>query len=130
MNTPTLPANVAQFLDAVNQADLPALLQVFAEDSIVNDQLQECRGLAAIEEWARREVIGERLSFRAIECLHHYGHCVVTVHADGDFDKRGLPDPLEFHLYFTFAEGRIVQLIVLRDHAGVSRLEALLRSRP
>jgi hypothetical protein len=130
VNPVVLPSNVAQFLEAANAGDLSRLLQVFAEGAIVNDQLQEWRGLAAIGEWARRDVIAERLSLRAIEYIEHYGHCVVRAHADGNFDKRGLPDPLEVHLYFTLAEGKIVQLIVLRDLSGTSRLEVLLRRLP
>jgi hypothetical protein len=126
VNPVDLPPNVVQFLDAANAGDLPRLLRVFAKDSIVNDQLQEWRGLAAIEQWAIRDLIGEQLSLRAFQCIEHYGHCVVRAHVDGNFDKRGLPDPLEVHLYFTLAEDKIVQLIVLRDLAGTSRLDALL----
>jgi hypothetical protein len=125
-----LPSHVAQFLDAANAGDLPRVLRAFTEDAIVNDQLQEWRGLPAIQEWARRDVVGQQLSLRPIECIEHYGHCVVRAHADGSFDKRGLPDPLEVHLYFTLTEDKIVQLIVLRDLSGTSRLDILLRRLP
>jgi hypothetical protein len=120
-----LPLKVAQFIEATNAGDLSRLLGVFAVDSIVNDQLQQWRGIAQLSEWAERDVIGQQLSFRATHCLQHYGHCVVAAHADGNFDKRGLPDPLEVLLYFTLAEGKIVQLIVLRDHSGTSSFDAL-----
>jgi hypothetical protein len=127
VNPLALPSPVLQFIEAANAGDLPRLVRTFAEDSIVNDQLQEWRGLAAIAEWARCDVIGQQLFLQPVECIDHYGHCIVRAHADGSFDKRGLPDPLELHLYFTIAEGRIVQLIVLRDLAGISRLDALPR---
>jgi hypothetical protein len=26
--------------------------------------------------------------------VEHYGHAIVTANVDGDYDKRGLPDPL------------------------------------
>jgi hypothetical protein len=39
-----------------------------------------------------------------------------------------LPDPLEVLLYFTLAEDKIVQLIILRDHSGTSPFDASLCS--
>lgn len=115
---------VAQFIEATNAGDLARLLEVFAADSIVNDQLQQRRGLAELSEWAEHDVIGQQLSLRATHYIPHYGHCVVAAHADGSFDKRGLPDPLEVLLYFTLAEDRIVQLIILRDNSGTCSFDA------
>lgn len=123
----TLHPAVEQFIQATNAGDLSRLLQVFADDSIVNDQLQEWRGLEAIEEWAGRCVLGERLFFRLTHCLAHHGNFIVDAHVDGSFDKRGLPDPLEAHLYFCLADDKIVQLIILQDRSGTFRLDELLR---
>ncbi len=125
-----LPQTVARFFEAVNAGDLSHLLGVLAADAIVNDQLQHRHGLAELSDWAARDVIGPQLSLRAIHCVQHYGHCVVAAHADGNFDKRGLPDPLEVLLYFTLVEDKIVQLIVLRDRSGTSSCDAALRSSP
>lgn len=119
-----LPRRVAQFIEAMNAGDLPRLLETFAADAIVNDQLQQWRGLAELTKWAKRDVIGQQLSLRPMLCVQHYGHCVVAAHADGEFDKRGLPDPLEVLLYFTLAEDKIVQLIILRDYSGTSPFDA------
>jgi hypothetical protein len=125
-----LHPTIEQFIVATNAGDLSRLLRVFAEDSIVNDQLQEWQGLEAITRWAIRDVLEERLSLRLTTCVEHYGHYVVNAHADGTFDKRGLPDPLEVRLYFSLAEGKIIQLIVLRDRSGTFRLDELLRRSP
>ncbi len=123
-----LPQRVAQFIEATNAGDLSRLLELFAEDSIVNDQLRQWRGLAELSKWAECDVIGQQLSLRPTHCVQHYGHCVVAAHADGKFDKRGLPDPLEVLLYFTFAEDKIVQLIILRDLSGTSPFDTSLRN--
>jgi SnoaL-like domain len=123
-----LPQRVAQFIAATNGGDLSRLLEVFAADSIVNDQLQQWRGLAELSKWAERDVIGQQLSLRPTHCIQHHGHCVVAAHADGKFDMRGLPDPLELLLYFTLAKDKIVQLIILRDRSGTSPFDASLRS--
>ncbi|MBM0108561.1 nuclear transport factor 2 family protein [Steroidobacter sp. S1-65] len=124
---PVLPVKVARFFEAANAGDVAGLLRVFAPDSIVNDQLQEWRGLTAIRRWAECDVVGQQLSLRVVHWIEHYGHCIVTAEVDGNFDKRGLPDPLEVHLYFTFAEDKVVQLVMLRDLSGTARLDDLLR---
>lgn len=121
----TPPAIVIQFIEAVNAGDLSRLLAVFSGDAIVNDQLQQWRGLAELRDWAQRDVIDQRLSLRVTQCSPHYGHCIVTAHADGNFDKRGLPDPLQVLLYFTLTEKEIVQLIILRDRFGASSFECV-----
>lgn len=118
-----LPPSVAEFFEATNEGDLSRLLGVFAPDSIVNDQLQQWRGLGQLREWAEKDVIAQQLSLRPTYWIRHYGHCVVAAHADGNFDKRGLPDPLRVLLYFTLVKGKIAQLIVLRDRSGTSSLE-------
>lgn len=123
-----LPERVAQFIEATNAGEVSRILEFFSTDSIVNDQLQQWCGLAELKKWAERDVIGQQLSLRPIHCIQHYGHCVVAAHADGKFDKRGLPDPLEVLLYFTLAEDKIVQLIILRDLSGTSPFDASLRS--
>jgi hypothetical protein len=122
-----LPRCVSQFLTAVNAGDPSGTLQPFAMDAIVNDQLQQWCGVAELGKWIDRDVIGQQLTLCPVHCVPHYGHCVVAAHADGNFDKRGLPDPLEVLLYFTLAQDTIVQLIVLRDLSGTSPFEASLR---
>lgn len=118
-----LPPTVAEFFEATNAGDLSRLLEVFTADSIVNDQLQQWRGLTQLREWAERDVIAQQLSLRPTHWIQHYGHCVVAAHADGNFDKRGLPDPLKVLLYFTLTQDKIVQLIVLRDRSGTSSFD-------
>jgi hypothetical protein len=105
---------IAAFIDAVHAADLEALLATFACDAVVNDQLRAYWGLGAIRAWAAQEVLGAALSMRVTASVPHYDGCIVTVNLDGNFDKRGLPDPLSLVLYFSVAGGRIVRLILLR----------------
>src|SRR5690606_8526430 len=52
-----LPRRVAQFIEATNAGDLPRLLNVFAADAIVNDQLQQWCGAAELRKWAELDVI-------------------------------------------------------------------------
>lgn len=114
-----LPAAVAAFVEAANREGLDELLSAFVDDAIVNDQLTDYWGKAAIREWAARDIVGQHLRLRVVSCVDHYGHAILTAYASGDFDHRGLPDPLVLVFYVSTACERIVQLIILRNLAGV-----------
>src|ERR1700722_7984853 len=47
------------------------------------------------------------------ETLRHPGGVAVLAKVTGDYDKTGLPDPLELRFYFTLAGLAIAQLIVI-----------------
>jgi hypothetical protein len=116
--TTALPPPVAAYIQATNEGDLDALLATFVDDALVNDQLQDHWGKAAIAAWAVRDIIGERMTLKIVNSVLHYGHSIVTAHVDGSFDKRGLPDPLVLAFYFSSHDEKIVQLIILRNQSG------------
>jgi hypothetical protein len=91
----------------------------FAHDALVNDQLRDYWGEAAIRSWAEQDIIGERLTIAITKIVSHYGNFVVTANVDGNFDKRSLPDPLVLAFYFTLYDELIVQLIILRNGRDV-----------
>ncbi len=111
----TLPPLVAAFIEATNRADIERLLATFAEDALVNDQLRDYWGKPAIRQWAERDLVGEGLRIKVTKVVNHHGNCIVTADVDGNFDKRGLPDPLVLALYFTTHSTHLVQLIILRN---------------
>jgi hypothetical protein len=115
---PALPKAIATYIRATNGFDLEGLLATFVDDALVNDQLCEYWGKSAIREWAAREIVGVRLTMRVTNVVEHYGHVIVTANINGDFDKRGLPDPLVLVFYFAASGDRIVQLIILRNQSG------------
>jgi hypothetical protein len=63
--------------------------------------------------------------------------CILTreicQYDNGDYDKRGLPDPLVLAFYFSAHEDKIVQLIIRRNEAEIDptahRRVARLRAR-
>jgi hypothetical protein len=111
-----LPPLVAAYVKATNSVDLDRLMARVAEDALVNDQLRDYWGKPAIREWAKRDIIGEKLTMKLV---NHYGNFIVTADVDGAFDKRGLPDPLVLAFYFTAHGGLIVQLNILRNRYDV-----------
>ena len=119
-NTPVaLPPLVAAYVEATNSFDLARLMATFAEDALVNDQLRDYWGKRAIREWAKRDIIGERLTMNVTKVINHYGNFIVTASVDGNYDKRGLPDPLVSAFYFTAQSDLIVQLIILRNRFDI-----------
>jgi hypothetical protein len=116
---PALPPLVAVYVKATNSFDLEELLAAFADDALVNDQLRDHWGKSAIREWAARDIIGEKLTMHVVKIVEHYGHCILTANVDGDYDKRGLPDPLVLNFYFSAHGDQIVQLIILRNQSDV-----------
>ncbi|OJY28454.1 MAG: hypothetical protein BGO98_05085 [Myxococcales bacterium 68-20] len=110
-----LAAPVAAAIDAINAGDGPALLSVFAEGAMVNDQLREYWGSAAIAEWIARDVVGQRLAMRIRRVRNNHSHAVVEATVDGAFERRGLPDPLVVSFYFSIDTGKIDQLLILRN---------------
>jgi hypothetical protein len=87
------------YVEATNSFDLERLMATFAEDALVNDQLRDYWGKPAIREWAKRDIIGERLTMNVTKVINHYGNFIVTAKVDGNYDKRGLPDPLVLAFY-------------------------------
>ncbi len=115
---PRMPPPVDDYIRATNRGDLVSLVSTFASDALVNDQLRDYWGRHEIESWAARDIIGEQLTMHVVDCMHHYGHVIVTAHIDGTFDKRGLPDPLAMAFYFAARGDKIIQLIILRNQSG------------
>jgi hypothetical protein len=51
--------------------------------------------------------------------INHYGNFITTAIVDGNYDKRGLPDPLVLAFYFIARSDSIVQLIILRNRFDI-----------
>ena len=114
-----LPPLVAAYVEATNSFDLERLLSTFVENALVNDQLRDYWGKPAIREWAKRDIIGDRLTMDVTKVINRYANFIVTANVDGNYDKRGLPDPLVLAFYFTTQSDLITQLIVLRNRFDI-----------
>jgi hypothetical protein len=51
--------------------------------------------------------------------INHYGNLIMTANVDGNYDKRGLPDPLALAFYFSAQSDLIVQMIILRNRSDI-----------
>jgi hypothetical protein len=106
------------FVDAINEFDADRLIDLFAEEAYVNDQLRDFWGRDAIASWIRREIVGERLCMDVIEARLHFDDLILLAEVDGDFVKTGLPLPLRLNFIFSFSDGKIARLLVLVTRPG------------
>ncbi len=114
-----LPPPIAAFVEATNSFAVERLLDAFADDALVNDQLRDHWGRPAIKEWAENEIIGVKLTIQVTKVKAHYGNFIMTANVYGEYDKRGLPEPLVLAFYFTPYGDKIVQLIILRNRYDI-----------
>ena len=112
---PDMPIVVKRFLDAINRGNLPALMQCFADDALVNDELVEYLGTERIRVWGEQHVFGRKLALHAVSCVATPERAIVTAHVTGEFDVRGLPDPLVLSLYFSLVGEKVSQLFILQN---------------
>ncbi len=115
MTYTNLPPPIGAFFAAADRADLEGLWTCFSRDALVNDQLRDFWGCAAIRAWLATEVVGDRLRFLITGVREHHGEIIVTAEVDGDFDKTGLPQPMIVTLHFTLRDAAIVRLIILAN---------------
>ena len=108
-----LPAPVLGFVQAMNMYDLDGMVSRFAPDAIANDQMRHYEGRDAIRAWLAKEIAGDRVTMFVTQILHHLGGVAILAKVTGDYDKTGLPDPLELRFYFTLAGDAIAQLVVI-----------------
>jgi ketosteroid isomerase-like protein len=112
---PDLPAPVLGFVQAMNMYDLDGMVSRFAPDAIANDQMRHYKGREAIRAWLAKEIAGDRVTMFVTEILRHPGGVAVRAKVTGDYDKTGLPDPLELRFYFALAGDAIAQLVVIPE---------------
>jgi hypothetical protein len=105
-----LPKPIETYVRAINGNDPHALQSSFADDAIVRDVGREIRGIAAIKDWADREIFAVNVTLDVIEVAERDSQTIVTVKIDGTFDRTGLPDPLLMDHCFTVAGDKVATL--------------------
>jgi len=105
-----LPKPIESYIRAINAGDADALLSSFAADVVVHDIGRAFRGIAAIKEWANREIFAVNVTLDVMDAVERDAQTIVTVKIDGTFDRTGLPDPLLMDHCFTVAGDKITAL--------------------
>ena len=118
--TGEMPDVIAAHIAAVNAFDLDAIMATFADDALVNDAQREFFGTESIRAWARRELVGDKVTMAVTDVVHHHTLTIVRARYDGDYDKTNLPAELILTNYFTVESGKITSLITLRNRPATS----------
>lgn len=101
---------VKMHFQATNADDPVAFLSIFADDAVVVDAGKEYHGKNAIKEWSDRDYFGVHLRLEITNVVQDTTEIVVTAKSDGDYDKRGLPDPLYLDFHFTVEGDKVTRL--------------------
>lgn len=117
MTTESLPPPVARYIAATNAFDVDGMMTTFADDALVNDHRCEFPDRTAIRAWAAREIVGDRVTMDVVSSIRRGQSVAVRARVDGNFDKKGLPDPLVLDFYFSFNATHIEQLIIILNSA-------------
>ena len=110
-----MPAIVAEHIAAVNAFDTDRIVATFTPDAFVNDNRREIWRADAIRAFMAKEFVGDHVTMEVVEVIDHYGDIIVRARYDGTYDKTNLPDELILTNYFTVRDGKIVNLIVIRN---------------
>ena len=110
-----LPAVIETFINATNDHDGDAFISTFTEDALVNDFARNFWGRKQIKDWADKEMIEPKVTFKANEIVEHYGDFFITALTDGNYDKSKSPDPTYLDYFFTVKNDKIVKMIVIKN---------------
>src|SRR5262249_36106434 len=98
-----------------NDHDSAAFIATFTDDALVNDFARNFWGKSNIKEWADKEMIERKVTFKADEIVEHHGDFLITSLTDGNYDKTTSPDPTYLDYFFTLKNDKIVKMIVIKN---------------
>ena len=116
MNNKTeLPGIINAFIKAINNHDGEAFISCFAKNALCNDFQRSFLGKDEIKKWSDKEMIEDKVTFKADTIVEHYGEYFITALTDGNYDKSKAPDPTYLDYFFTLREDKIVRLIITKN---------------
>jgi hypothetical protein len=110
-----LPEVIETFIKAMNNHNGDAFISTFSDDALVNDFARNFWGKDQIRNWADKEIVEPKVTFKADEIIEHYGDFLITALTDGNYDKSKAPDPTYLDYFFTVKGGQIVKMIVVKN---------------
>jgi hypothetical protein len=106
---------IASHIAAINSFDIDAIMDTFADDALVNDIAREFWGRDHIRAFVAKELVGDHVTMEPVEAVDNAGMWCVRCRYEGDYDKTGLPDPLNMTNYFRVRDGKIVTLFIVKN---------------
>lgn len=87
----TLPIEVQDFYNAVNQYQPDALIELFAPGATVKDNGKSAEGTEAIAAWAESELFSAKVRFTIMEIEEIQGRIAVTAEMEGSSIRTVFP---------------------------------------
>lgn len=106
----TLPIEVQDFYNAVNQYQPEAFIDLFSPGAVVKDNGKTAEGTEAIAAWGESELFSAKVRFTIMEIEEAGGRIAVTAEMEGEFNKNRVPAPQQFRHEFKVQGGTISSL--------------------
>jgi len=110
-----LPRAIETYLRAINFSNADRFVSSFAEHAVIKGLGPEIRGIAAIKEWADREIFPVNVTLEVNDVAERDGQTMLTVTVGGAFDQTALPGPLLMSHSFTVIGEKIACLDLSRN---------------
>ncbi|MEK5447828.1 nuclear transport factor 2 family protein [Paenibacillus sp. FSL R7-0331] len=108
----TMPSEVQEYYNAINQYQPEAFIDLFAEEAIVRDNGKQIQGREAIEAWGEAELFSAKVRFTINEIEESGDRIAVTAEMEGEFNRNRVPAPQLFRHDFKIRKGKISSLDV------------------
>ncbi|CAM4427297.1 nuclear transport factor 2 family protein [Paenibacillus typhae] len=108
----TMPSEVQEYYNAINQYQPEAFIGLFAEEAVVRDNGKQIQGKEAIEAWGEAELFSAKVRFTINEIEESGGSIAVTAEMEGEFNRNRVPAPQLFRHEFQIRNGKISSLVV------------------
>ena len=116
---------ITNFIKAFNDHDTNILLGFLSDDAVINDEGHDYRGIPEIRKWYDEKAVAPSVTLKPIRAVEMNPITIVTAKVDGNFDKTGLPNPLELDFHFTIDANRVSRLSIHFPETRKTYLNAL-----
>lgn len=103
---------ITNFIKAFNGHDTSTLVEFLGDDARVHDEGHDYRGIHEIRKWYEEKVVSPNVTLTPLKAVERNRETIVTARVDGNFDKTGLPHPLELDFHFLINSNKVTGLSI------------------
>lgn len=111
----TMPIEVQEYFNAINQYQPEAFIELFAPGASVRDNGKEIQGKDAIQAWGEAEIFSAKVRYAITEVAESGGNIAVTAEMEGEFNRNRVPAPLLIRHEFKVQGGKISSLTITQQ---------------
>ena len=103
----TMPSEVQEYFNAINQYQPEAFIELFAPSASIRDNGKEIQGKDAIQAWGESEIFSAKVRYAITEVEETEGNITVIAEMEGEFNRNRVPAPLLIRHEFKVSSGKI-----------------------